>query len=181
MKHCSVCLEVKPLIAFHIDRDKPLGRASRCKDCGRAYMKKYYASHQDAIKARAARWYVANYDRAQVANAMWAIRNRDKAREIKNKWQKLNGDYRNESLVRRRRAKGSATPKWADKAAMRELYKLARHLSDETGVKHHVDHIVPLQSKIVCGLHVEHNLRVIPWMENVLKHNRHWPDMPEAN
>jgi 5-methylcytosine-specific restriction endonuclease McrA len=45
-------------------------------------------------------------------------------------------------------------------------------------VKHEVDHIVPLKSPLVCGLHVEHNLQVIPATQNRRKHNRVWPDMP---
>ena len=48
-----------------------------------------------------------------------------------------------------------------------------------TGVKHHVDHIVPIRSRIVCGFHTESNLRVVPKLVNLQKGNRHWPDMPQ--
>ena len=46
------------------------------------------------------------------------------------------------------------------------------------GFKWEVDHIVPLQSKLVCGLHVHNNLQVITALENIKKHNKVWPDMP---
>lgn len=47
-----------------------------------------------------------------------------------------------------------------------------------TGIKHDVDHVVPLRSKLVCGLHNEFNLAVIPASENRSKGNRYWPGMP---
>lgn len=59
-----------------------------------------------------------------------------------------------------------------------EAYRLAKLREKICGGKWHVDHIVPIQSKLVCGLHVESNLRVIPAFMNISKSNRHWPDMP---
>jgi hypothetical protein len=47
-------------------------------------------------------------------------------------------------------------------------------------LNHDVDHIVPLTSKFVCGLHCEANLQYLPSRVNQSKKNRYWPDMPEA-
>lgn len=80
--------------------------------------------------------------------------------------------------ARRRFLVTSAQPKWADSSKMMEIYRLRDSISKATGVTHHVDHIVPLKSKLVCGLHNEFNLQVLPGVENLKKHNRHWPDMP---
>ena len=74
--------------------------------------------------------------------------------------------------------KKSATPKWADLWLVAGFYKTAARLTSETGVKHQVDHIVPIRSKLVCGLHCENNLRVIPASDNNKKNNRIWPNHP---
>jgi hypothetical protein len=78
----------------------------------------------------------------------------------------------------RRAAKLQATPKWASESLILAMYEECQLKSEETGIVHHVDHIVPLISDIVCGLHSEDNLQILPALDNLSKGNRHWPDMP---
>lgn len=73
---------------------------------------------------------------------------------------------------RRRIIQILATPPWADFKAIQSIYLERGRVSAETGIMHHVDHIVPLQGRFVCGLHVEHNLRVITATENLRKYNK---------
>lgn len=78
----------------------------------------------------------------------------------------------NARLAKRRAAKLQATPKWADLDKVRLLYAEAQRLSMKTGTPYHVDHIVPLSSKKVCGLHCESNLQILPGEDNLRKGNR---------
>jgi hypothetical protein len=64
-----------------------------------------------------------------------------------------------------------ATPRWADFDAMTEIYARRAAIERETGIPHDVDHIVPIVNQLVCGLHWEGNLRIIPASENRKKSN----------
>lgn len=59
---------------------------------------------------------------------------------------------------------------------MSELYQLANRLTRETGIKHEVDHIFPLQGELCSGLHVSWNMRVILRSDNRSKSNRLLPE-----
>lgn len=78
----------------------------------------------------------------------------------------------------RRAGKKNATPKWMDKAAVEAIYAKAQKFMELTGEPFHVDHIVPLTSDLVCGLHWEGNLQILSGHDNLSKGNKHWPDMP---
>jgi hypothetical protein len=57
------------------------------------------------------------------------------------------------------------TPKWADLVKIKEIYN-----SCPEG--YHVDHEIPLQGKLVSGLHVENNLQYLLAKDNLQKHNK---------
>lgn len=74
--------------------------------------------------------------------------------------------------AKRKASKRGATPSWANQFFIEEIYELAALRTRYLGVKHVVDHIVPLIHPLVSGLHVEANLRVVSNVENARKGNR---------
>lgn len=63
----------------------------------------------------------------------------------------------------------NAVPVWADLELIELIYIEAKHRKLE------VDHIIPLSSPLVCGLHVHNNMQLLPRLQNILKANRFVP------
>lgn len=81
--------------------------------------------------------------------------------------------------AQRRAAQLQRTPAWADPERVNEIYRTAADISAETGIPHHVDHVMPLQGRNVSGLHHQDNLLVVPGAENLSKSNIFEPgDLP---
>lgn len=103
------------------------------------------------------------------------------------KHHKENPDMANASHAKRRAAKLKRRPPWANDSKMRAKYTESHRMETETGVKHQVDHTIPLQGVLVSGLDWEGNLQVITAAENTSKSNHydpwtgeHKPPCPEA-
>lgn len=75
-----------------------------------------------------------------------------------------------EERIRLKLLKPYLKPAWANDDAIRAVYALATKLTAESGVVHHVDHIVAIQGRTAVGFHTEANLRVVPGRENESKH-----------
>ena len=74
-------------------------------------------------------------------------------------------------IVERRKKRDKSMPAWANVIEIRNIYKKAKQLTYETGIKHEVDHIIPSNHPLVCGLHVENNLQILTEHENIKKSN----------
>ena len=146
------------------------------KEYFKRYNAKYYTDNKASLNEQGRVWRLNNLDKEKAANKKWRAENKQRKKETNAKWQRANPDKVNAAQMRHHAA--LITPQWANQFFIDEAYHLAALRSKVTGFKWHVDHIVPRQSKLVCGLHTEHNLRVIPGKENIAKNNRFWPDMP---
>jgi len=131
--------------------------------------KKIYRENAEAEKAI-----------AKIRSAEWRKNNPNHAgaKESKKQWKKNNPSKVRADTVKRRAALMHRVPKWLDEDdiwMIEQAYELASVRSKMFGFKWHVDHVLPLQGKLVSGLHVATNLQILPWMENVSKANKYIP------
>lgn len=151
----------------------PNGKYTRCRPCLVNQRKVRYKKNKSKILVDNKKWFDNNPGKANEYKKRWKENNPDKDTAARKGWKENNKDRIREYCANRRAAKKNATPPWADRKEIKYVYKLAK----ERGLV--VDHIVPINSDIVCGLHVADNLRAIPEPLNSFKGNRYWPDMPE--
>jgi hypothetical protein len=188
-KLCGRCKQVKERDDYASDKSRHDGLSAKCKACCKLKATAYYEKNSEKEKTRTAafaaenRDYYIKYRKKNSASenargAKWRAENPDRERARSIKYRTNNPDKVAAKTAKYRSAKLRATPIWADLVAVEAFYSESARITRETGIEHHVDHIVPLQSKLVCGLHVANNLRVLPGTDNKSKGNRHWPDMP---
>ena len=147
----------------------------------KAIRKAHYQRNKEKKSAYAAERYKITGARQLALKKIWRAKNIETVRSYNADWKKRKSHMVTACTVRRQAQQLRATPKWANEFFIDEAYHLAALRTKMLGFKWHVDHIVPLRSKVVCGLHVHNNIQVIPAVMNIKKGNRHWPDMPGDN
>lgn len=165
---CKKCRLEKPLSEFYFRKDSNSYRRD-CKDCRAKYNKTYHKAYQKAnpekTRAKANAWRKANLERYRANRKAWRKANRERERNTQQNWERANREKRRAYCARRRAAKLQATPAWADLREIQDFYEACPP-------GYHIDHIFPLISPIMCGLHVRSNLQYLPAKENISKGNR---------
>lgn len=201
MKTCSKCQEPKPATAFSPDTRASDGLQSQCRVCQRLWKAaniqklraadkaryeanapriraiKLAAYHADAERKKAVSraWKIANPQKVLSRWRQYAQENQEAVKAHRQNYYRQNRELYLAHAAKRRSAREQATPSWFDadmRDLVREAYALARQRKELLGGEWHVDHIVPLRNKQVCGLHVPWNLQVILAQENLRKGNR---------
>lgn len=143
-----------------------------CLECSKKAFAKWESKNLDARNAVKKEYRAANPERIAEIAKLSRIRNPLASKEkCRARYQAKKHEYI-AANKKRKADQISLTPSWADLDAIKRIYKVASRITAVTGIPHHVDHCYPLRGKMVCGLHVEHNLRVITAAENMAKYNK---------
>lgn len=192
LKKCKCCSEDKELSLFSKAKTTKDKLQTYCKPCAsqkakefrlrnEGYDKKYYAVNKTRYAEHSKSYRTENKEILAIYNKQRYQANKEKIKL----WAKDARDARPEVYrakdAKRRASKLNATPKWGDVEKIKVLYEYSKLCSIVLKQTFHVDHIVPLKGKTVCGLHVPSNLQVLTAFENISKSNRIWPDMWETS
>jgi hypothetical protein len=179
---CNKCNVIKHLSDFHRQSSRLNGHRCTCKLCRQPEIVANRVNGEERIRKASREWRRRNSESINVTRRE-NVKNdpalSEKTRASLSKWKKLNKAKVNAATAQRRAARIRATVLWSDKAAIDLVYAKSQRLSVWHQLEFHVDHMVPLTSDSVCGLHCEANLQILKAGTNIAKGNKHWPDMWE--
>ena len=161
--------------ARQMQRQRYRERGDEIRERDRKRKKKQHGNNPSRFRAACKRWQAKNPGRQNQYSAKAYQRTRSTHDERTKQWYRDHPEIANAKNARRRAALMNATPAWLTRDHLLEIqkfYRDAQRKARATGIEHHVDHIVPLKSSIVCGLHVPWNLQVLTGSENSRKRNK---------
>lgn len=150
---CNTCLVEKEEILFCRKRGK---YTSQCKDCKRIKEAIWRNQNKDKISLKNQKHWL-QYKETDIYKEV----NERKCRKYRQTHKELFRFYTSE----RRCLQINATPSWVDMEQIKQIY-----LKCPAGYE--VDHIIPLNHSLVCGLHTPDNLQYLLIKENRSKSNK---------
>lgn len=175
MRVCNKCKMEKSLDLFHKCKKFPLGVVYTCKVCAKERSVSWNKKNKERKRKQGKDHYLANkevyIERAK--KSKWRDKNRDRVKELTRVRYRLNNG--SSIVAHYRHIRKRAQPDWLSddqKKEIKNFYWLAKDLKAVTGESYQVDHIVPINGKDVCGLHVPWNLQILPSDLNQSKGNK---------
>jgi hypothetical protein len=157
--------------------------------------REYYLKNKERLLEQNKAWIEANIESVRAARKLRFSKLLDEVREAYNAKARIRYHQKKEWNANRKRVYKSATkhltnasaskrraallqriPIWQtefDELKIKCIYSVAAMLSKVNNEPWTVDHIIPLQGKIVSGLHVPSNLQLMRARENEAKRNKY--------
>lgn len=147
--------------------------------------KAYYRKNKEKILAKGKAWRTKNEARFKQSIKLWRAANPQKVADMQERNYRAHPAKFREKCSRRRAREMAQVHPLVDFSNVASLHLLCAKISAETGVKHHVDHIIPLARG---GWHHQDNLQVLPSSVNHMKGGdplweqsgyKSWRDVPK--
>lgn len=152
-KICFRCNVEYLLDCFHKHKGMKDGRLNKCKFCVKKDVDEWRNKNSDCRKKEYQSWV------EKTGFIPWKNTKGSKKRS-------LEYFYRRKEKLKNRKISELDEFAFSEAIDLRDLRK------EITGFEWHIDHIVPLNHKDACGLHVACNFQVVPALWNVTKGNR---------
>lgn len=162
-KQCKRCLINKDITLFNRDKTRKDGYHCYCKACAKESKQNAYAKKKDYYAQKSKEWKEKNPEKVLASAKKGRIKHKARRRAD---WMHYNT------------TKLNACPEWLTTEQRKEIeniYKFAKFMEELSFncISYHVDHVIPLRGKTVCGLHVPWNLQILQAKDNLSKGNQY--------
>ena len=196
-KFCNKCSTLKSIAEFGKCKSRHDGLNYLCLACRKLsrianaetiqrQKREHYARNRELLLERKRLIYPEKAEAKRAYGRQYYAKNPEQHRQKHKEYIQSNPDYYKQFRVlhpekingkenKRKAAKLHRIPCWLtedDLWMIEQAYDICALRTKMTGIAWHVDHIIPLQGKLVSGLHTPYNLQVIPASINTSKGNR---------
>lgn len=185
-KVCSDCGNKKSWTEFQRNKKSSDGLRWNCKDCRSDQRRREWSDNKEENHKKQAEYKAANRDKVLRWKKESYYRNREAILSKQKEYVEKNHEKRLEyqrshyksnrhiyianARKREGRLNEGINNQFNDR--MKEIYYVCEVVSKETGLEHHVDHIIPLTHSDVCGIHCPWNVQILTKDENQVKKNK---------